>query len=352
MYGKLGAISILLIILVSSLTLPASAQTPILDPEITLDCQRLGNSGPIHWPGGGWIHCVITNDDFRTVRIEVTWSASDSFRKVSGIDIGANDSNVSNGQELELESNDEFEIVFRLYVKKMEPGEAPFEVQIVATETEEINGWRDCQNCEVHESEIEFETGPWGIINRGKILSSNILGFPPGLTFQRGDTNDLICNEELLTNQSLSFSLELESSNAGRDSMFGKFIFTFTLTSPDNPNNAIYEEAKIEFDVSGEAISNVTLNLNVPSNRSGDWYVNLNLRTYAYMGSYWEGLGADTLIDRECLLDPSMVDPDTINPTKNDPEDLSAISMLSTFIVIGVAAIYVSDQRESLIQLK
>lgn len=361
MSGKLGAISILLIILVSSMTLPASAQTPILDPQITVDCtnwQENGNLGPISWSlGKGYADCVITNDDSRKVRIEVTWSAE--HMDVSAIDYGYND--VSNGQELELESNEEFGILFALFPEKMEPGEAPFEVQIVVTETEELNGWRECQNCEVHEFETEFDIGPWGYIKRGKLISSNIPGFSSGLTLDadsRSDLSDeLICSEELLSHQSLSFSLELESSKGGRETMYGKFFFSLTLVNYDNIQDKILieESAEVEFDANGEAISNATLNLNVSSDRIGDWYVKVKLSAFSFLESYPDIspnsiLDRTVFIDSECLLDPSMVDPDTINPTKNDPDDLTAISMFSTFIVVGVAAIYVSYQRESLIQ--
>lgn len=339
--------------LVSSVLVPYSseAQAPGIEPQISVDCtngQSWYSKGPISYSlGTGSADCIITNDDRRNIKFEVTWMA-EKMDVVTSI-MYQPDVEVQSGDEIELASDEELELWFTLFPEKMEPGDVSFEVEILVTATEEISGWRDCQNCEPRVFDTEFEIGPWGIIYGGLISKSNIPGIPTGTNLDLESRNtsekDLICSENLLTQQSIEYSLFLDSSTGERDTLYAISSFELRFVNYDEREDWIYIEESFEstFDSRGIAEFNATLNLNIPENRTGDWYVEVflyamlftNNTAYNELNQYHQKFD---YVAASCLLNNSIRDPDFRQEFSGEVDELPALSFLSTFSVLLFSA--------------
>jgi hypothetical protein len=339
--------SIVFFCLVSSVIVPYSseAQAPGIEPQVSVDCKNIQswhNQGPISYSlGSGAANCIITNEDQRNIKFEVTWMA-EKMDVITTV-MYQPDEEVQSGDEIELASGEEFELWLYLFPEKMEPGEVSFEVEILVTATEEISGWRDCQNCEPHVFDTEYEIGPWGIIHGGLISKSNIPGIPTGtnLDLESRNTleNGLICSEDLLTQQSIEYSLFLESSTGGRDKMVARSSFEMRFVNHEDRDDtiSIEESFESEFDSRGIAEFNATLNLNIPENRTGVWHVEVFLSGDLY-GYGRHGYDGDFLAV-SCLLNNSILDPDSRQEFSEDVGDLPALSFLSTLTVLLMSAL-------------
>ena len=348
MQGGNRVISIVLACLLTSFILPSfsQAQSPDFEPQITVECSNWNqdrNTGPISYSlGSGTTDCYITNDDQRRIKFEVSWMAE----KMGVFTDTYNNGEISSGDEFELASGEEFAILFILFPEKMEPGEVSFDVEVVVTATQEVSGWRDCQNCEPHEFETEYEIGPWATINRGKISESNVPGIPTGTTLD-DDTritleNDLICSENILTEQNLDYTLFLESSNAGREYMYAESRIDILLHNyNDDELIEIEQSFEGEFDENGQVTFSASLNLEAPEERSGEWYVRFMLSGFVSTNQtdLNRVLDGTTYIDTSCILDNSILDPDYEEELIQNAEEVSALSLLPTLTLLAIAAI-------------
>ena len=64
------------------------------------------------------------------------------------------DWDIENGDEIQIRSEDQIRAWLFVSVGKIEPTEDDFKLEIVVTESEEFNGWQECDDCELHEFEL------------------------------------------------------------------------------------------------------------------------------------------------------------------------------------------------------
>ena len=325
--------------------LNSSAQIPSLDsnPQISVDCERIDDAEYISFSSGiGYIDCSITNEESKDLKIKFSFTGN--FEIYAYAYDSSNEYDIENGDEILLKSDSYLESRFLLSVEKMEPTEEEFNLEIIVTESQEFNGWEECQDCEPHEFKTTYKIAPWAEIASVRLIESNIQGFPVGMT--DNDESEIECNEDLLSETSINVEFEVDASSGGRDSMYLDLWFQlhlFRYTSDGVPIDGDLKEVtnsmKVDFD--GTTTINATLNLDAFENRSGnEWYIALWISGNIYLDQY-QNMERDSIIESKgiwfdrCELNSSIIDPD-LELLENELQIENVPSVNTFFLILTI----------------
>ena len=322
---KVKATTLISLILVTFFTTYASAQVPIpnANPQITVDCDRTDGREYISYSlGSGWVQCSINNDESKNLKIKFSWTGSVAITAFAFSDSG--DWDIENGDEIQIRSEDQINAWFIVRVGKIEPTEDDFKLEVVVTESEEFNGWQECDNCEPHEFETTYKIIPWAEITDVQLLQSNVPGLSAGLT--KNDSSEdiaLECSEDILSENTISVEFVIDASAAGRKNMHIELELIIHLYQMDEygvPRDGDRKEITVSAPVNFEqpTIITTSANLDGSENRTGnDWRVSIWIGSGVYLDSY-QNMPPNTVISDDglwyswCDLNNSVLDPDFI----------------------------------------
>ena len=329
----------------------SSAQVPSLnsEPQISVDCERVDSEEYISANrGNGHVHCYITNEESKRLKLEFTWTGDFNIYAW----YGGND--LDSGAEIILDSDESIKVYFHLMVGKIEPTELEFNLEIVVTESEEFNGWQDCQDCEPHEYETKYKTSPWAEITSSSVLESNIPGLPVGASYS--DENDVICSEDLLSDLTVDIEIGMDASTKGRESMHYRLMFYVGMYYMDSfgvPQDVKANETLSTIPINWDGTTSIRLdtNLDATGNRSDEnWRVSISLVTQIFLDDYG-GIESNYIIDTRaiwwswCYIDSTVEDPDVmeINNGESSAKTLPSIGPVMSIVTILLAAMRRSE---------
>ena len=363
---KVKAALLISLILVSFFTTYSSAQVPIpnANPQITVDCERYDNREYISYSiGSGWVKCSITNDESKNLKIKFSWTGIFEIRASAFSDNG--DWDIENGDEIQIRSEDQIRAWLFVSVGKIEPTEDDFKLEIVVTESEEFNGWQECDDCEPHEFETTYKIVPWAEFTDVQLLQSNVPGLSAGLT--KNDSSEdiaLECSEDILTENSISVEFSTDASAAGRNNMHIELELIIHLYQMDEygvPRDGDRKEITISAPVNFEQPTVITTsaNLDGSENRTGnDWRVSIWIGSKVYLDNY-QNMPQNSVISDEslwyswCELNNSVLDPDFIEPNggtggekSGGDEKIPSINALFSLSAILMAALTRNHRRD------
>ena len=90
---------------------------------------------------------MFNNDESKNLKIKFSWTGI--FKYASAFSDNG-DWDIENGDEIQIRSGQSEPRLF-VSIGKIEPTEDDFKLEIVVTESEEFNGWQECDDCEPHE---------------------------------------------------------------------------------------------------------------------------------------------------------------------------------------------------------
>lgn len=338
------------LLLFSYFTTYTSAQVPIPsdEPQISVDCERVDSEEYISANrGAGGVHCSITNEESKRLKLEFTWTGEfDIYAWYEGGDIVS-------GAEIILGSDEIIKVRMLIRVEKIEPTELELNLEVVVTESEEFNGWQECQDCEAHDYETKYKTSPWAEITSSSVSESNIPGLPVGASYS--DENDVICSEDLLSDLTVDIEIGMDASVKGRESMHYRLEFDISMYYMDSfgvPQDVKRNETISSIPINWEGITSITLdaNLDATGNRSDEnWRVSISLVSMIFLDNY-EGIESNYIIDSRgiwwswCDIDSTVEDPDVMETNKGES---SGKSLPSIGPIMSIATILLAAMRRS-----
>ena len=336
------------LLLMTYFTTLSSAQVPPLsaDPQITVDCDRTDSREYISYSsGGGSVDCSINNEESKNLKVKISWTGN--FETTSYAYNNDDSFSIKNGDDILIKSDEQINAGFYIRVGKIEPSNEDFKLEIVVTESEEFNGWQECEDCESHEFETTYKIGPWAQITNAQLVESTIPGIPVGL-FANGPAQDisLECTEDLLSETSINVEFEIDSSSAGRDSMYIDLWFELHLLSytiHGVPIDGDLDETTntMKMNLEGNTSIKASLNLDSFENRSEEqWYISLRIKGNIYLDQY-ENLEPDSIIESSylwsyrCELNSSVMDPDLAS-LDDELQMVKVPSMNTGFLILTI----------------
>jgi hypothetical protein len=329
----------------------SSAQVPSLnsEPQISVDCERVDSEEYISFNReSGNVDCSITNEESKRLKFEFTWTGE--FNIYAGY-VGGD---VDNGAEIILDSDESIKVMMLIRAEKIEPTELELNVEVVVTESEEFNGWQECQDCEPYEYETKYKTTPWAEITSSSVLESNVPGLPVGASYT--DDNDVICSEDLLSDLTVDIEIGMDASTKGRESMHYRLSFDVAMWTMDSfgvPQDVNRNKTNSSIPINWEGTTSIKLdaNLDATGNRSDEnWRVSVGLVSQIFLDNYG-GIESNYIIDSRsiwmswCYIDSTVEDPDVmeINNGESPAKTLPSIGPIMSIVTILLAAMRRSE---------